>query len=165
MNHTILVVDDHLLFREGLVSIINAWDDFEVVGEASNGQQAIELARELMPDIILMDIAMPVLDGLEATHIISQEMPSTQIVMLTMLEEEERLFIAIQNGARGYVLKDIPSSGLRKKLLGVMRGEAALSGMMATKILNEFGKSKAIYEPPQSIALNRLPIGKRKSWK
>jgi DNA-binding NarL/FixJ family response regulator len=142
MKHTLLIVDDHILFREGLHNIIGHWNDFEVVGEARNGQEAVELARELLPDIVLMDITMPVLDGLQATRQITGELPSVQVVMLTMSEDEENLFAAIQNGARGYVLKDIPSTGLHKKLNGVLRGEAALSGAMATKILNEFSRIK-----------------------
>jgi DNA-binding NarL/FixJ family response regulator len=142
MKHTLLIVDDHILFREGLHNIIGHWNDFEVVGEARNGQEAVALARELLPDIVLMDITMPVLDGLQATRQITGELPSVQVVMLTMSEDEENLFAAIQSGARGYVLKDIPSTGLHKKLNGVLRGEAALSGAMATKILNEFSRIK-----------------------
>ena len=142
MKNTLLIVDDHVLFREGMRNIISHWDDFEVVGEARNGLEAVEMARLLLPDIILMDITMPVMDGLQATRQISRELPSTQVVMLTMSEEEENLFTAIQNGARGYVLKDTPSTGLHKKLSGVVRGEAALSGIMATKILNEFSKPR-----------------------
>jgi DNA-binding NarL/FixJ family response regulator len=142
MKHTLLIVDDHILFREGLRNIIGHWNDFEVVGEARNGLEAVELARELLPDIVLMDISMPVLDGLQATRQITGELPSVQVVMLTMSDDEENLFAAIQSGARGYVLKDIPSTGLHKKLSGVLRGEAALSGVMATKILNEFSRIK-----------------------
>ena len=143
MKNTLLIVDDHYLFREGLHNIIQHWEDFEVVGEAGNGQEAVSMARELLPDIVLMDITMPVMNGLLATRQIVRELPGTRVVMLTMSEDEENLFDAIQNGARGYVLKDIPSTGLHKKLIGVLRGEAALSGLMATKILNEFSKPKA----------------------
>lgn len=156
MKNTILIADDHVLFREGLRNIINHWDDFEVIGEARDGQEAIELARQLLPDIVLMDISMPVMDGLQATRQISRELPTTQVVMLTMSEEEENLFQAIQNGARGYVLKDTPSTGLHKKLTGVLRGEAALSGLMATKILNEFGKPKYQRETLEKNGLEPL---------
>lgn len=156
MKNTLLIVDDHVLFREGLRTIISRWDDFEVVGEACNGQEAIELARDLLPDIILMDIAMPVLDGLRATRQICRELPASRVVMLTMSEDEENLFEAIQNGARGYVLKVIPSAGLHKKLSAVVRGEAALSGVMATKILNEFGKLKAGLDVPETACLETL---------
>ena len=143
MKNTLLIVDDHNLFREGLCNIINHWEDFEVVGEARNGQEALILACQHLPDIILMDITMPVMGGLQATQQIARELPATKVVMLTMSEDEDDLFQALKWGARGYVLKDIPSNGLHKKLQGVLRGEAALSGMMATKILNEFSKSNA----------------------
>lgn len=156
MKTSILIVDDHVLFREGLHNIISRWDDFEVVGEARNGLEAVEMARNLLPDIVLMDISMPVMDGLQATRLIARELPSTQVVILTMSEEEENLFRAIQYGARGYVLKDTPSAGLRKKLDGVMRGEAALSGSMATKILNEFSKPRPRLANLENDNLERL---------
>lgn len=139
---TILVVDDHSLFREGLVKLISHWDDFSVIGEVSNGAQAIEKIEALLPDLVLMDIKMPVMDGLEATEKIARQIPSTRIVMLTSSEEEEDLFRAIKIGACGYVLKDIKSDRLRELLIGAMQGEAALSSMMATKIMNEFVKSE-----------------------
>lgn len=138
MTSTILLVDDHILFREGLKAIIEQWEDFEVIGEASNGLEALELSREHLPDVILMDISMPVMDGLEASSKIAVEMPSTRIVMLTVSEEEENLFKAIQSSAVGYVLKNMPSRRLRSYLQGVLHGEAPISGVMALKILEEF---------------------------
>ena len=156
MKTTLLIVDDHVLFREGLRNIINHWDDFEVVGEARNGLEAVEMARQLLPDIVLMDITMPVLNGIQATRQITRELPSVQVVMLTMSEEEDDLFGAIQVGARGYVLKDTPSTGLHKKLSGIVRGEAALSGAMATKILNAFSKPNPHLGASEEIALEPL---------
>ena len=156
MKNTLLIVDDHILFREGLRNIINHWDDFEVIGEARNGQEALSLARQHLPDIVLMDIAMPVMDGLQATQQIARELPATKVVMLTMSEDEDDLFQALKWGARGYVLKDTPSSGLHKKLQGVLRGEAALSGMMATKILNEFSKPGASFGTPEAAGTEPL---------
>ncbi|OGO14966.1 MAG: hypothetical protein A2Z14_05515 [Chloroflexi bacterium RBG_16_48_8] len=137
---TILLVDDHLLFREGLRGIIEHWDDFEVVREASNGQEALEAVRKLLPDLVLMDITMPEMDGLEATRRIVREFPSTHVVMLTVSEEQEDLFEAIKVGAQGYVLKDMPSRRLHDLLRGIIRGESALSGAVATKILAEFSE-------------------------
>lgn len=136
--HTIMIVDDHVLFREGLRNIISHWEEFDVVGEASNGREALEMVRKYEPDIILMDIAMPVLDGIEATSIILREFPSIDIVILTMSEEEEDLFRAIKRGAKGYVLKDTPSRRLKDQIRGVLEGAAPISGLMASKILREF---------------------------
>jgi DNA-binding NarL/FixJ family response regulator len=99
MKNTLLIVDDHYLFREGLRNIIRHWEDFEVVGEAGNGQEAVSMARELLPDIVLMDITMPVMDGLQATRQIARELPGTRVVILTMSEDEDNLFETIQNGA------------------------------------------------------------------
>ncbi len=140
--NTILIVDDHVLFREGMRNIIRHWDDCEVIGEASNGLEALNLARELLPDIILMDIAMPVMDGINATKQISGELPSVRIVMLTMSEEEDDLFNAIKCGAQGYVLKDTPSKRLHDELRRMLQGETPLSGLMATKALEEFSRSR-----------------------
>ena len=137
---TILLVDDHLLFREGLRGIIEHWDDFEIVGEASNGLEALMSVRKLLPDLVLMDITMPEMDGLEATRRIVREYPSTRVVMLTVSEEQEDLFNAIKVGAQGYVLKDMPSRRLHDLLRGIIRGESALSGAVATKILAEFSQ-------------------------
>jgi DNA-binding NarL/FixJ family response regulator len=157
--NTVLIVDDHALFREGLRNIIGRWEDFSVVGEAKNGQEAIFSAQELMPDIILMDISMPVMDGIAATRRIVREMPAIHVVILTMSEEAEDLFEAIKVGARGYVLKDTPSHRLHDKLSGVLQGEAPLSGLMAAKILNEFNK---LNETPEArLAASRDPLTAR----
>lgn len=141
--HTLLIADDHALFREGLRGIVERWDDFQVIGEAENGLRALELARELLPDIVLMDINMPDLDGLQATAQMAREIPAIKIVVLTASEEEDDLFKAIKAGARGYVLKDMPSSQLRSMLQGVLQGEAPISGVMAAKMLEEFNHNAA----------------------
>jgi len=144
----IIIVDDHVLFREGMRNIIHHWDDYEVVGEAANGLEALNLSRELLPDIILMDIAMPVMDGIAATKRIVSELPSTRIVMLTTSEEEEDLHNAIKYGAQGYVLKDTPSKRLHDELRRMTQGETPLSGLMATKVLKEFGRSSSPTQAP-----------------
>ncbi len=155
--NTILIVDDHILFREGMHGIIDHWDDFEVCGEASNGRDALVLAHDLLPDIVLMDINMPVMDGIEATHRISRELPSIRVVMLTMSEEEENLFKAIQFGAQGYILKDTPSKRLHDELRRMLHGETPLSGLMATKVLEEFNRPGGKAQPGSeySRALDR----------
>ena len=136
----VLLADDHALFRRGVASLLAAESDFEMVGEAADGRQALEMARELMPDVILMDISMPVLDGLEATRRIKAELPYVKIVILTATDGEHSLFEAVKAGAQGYLLKKIEPQALRGTLRGVMRGEAPMSRMMAARILEEFAR-------------------------
>jgi DNA-binding NarL/FixJ family response regulator len=152
----LLIVDDHVLFREGLVHIIAHWEDFEAIGEASNGQEALAFARESLPDLVLMDINMPVMNGIEATRIMAREIPSTHIVMLTVSEDEENLFEALKAGARGYVLKNTPSRRLHDLLRGVMHGETPFSGIMATKILDEFNRTDTKALLPKSTPIEPL---------
>ncbi|GBD11801.1 Transcriptional regulatory protein LiaR [bacterium HR23] len=134
----VLLVDDHLLFREGLAGILNAQPDFEVVGEASDGLEAVVKAQELAPDLILMDIMMPGYDGLEATRQIKRMLPATTIVILTVRDDEEKLFEAIKSGAQGYLLKDIRSREMLELLRGAVRGEAAITPALAGRMLEEF---------------------------
>ncbi len=136
----ILVTDDHPLFRKGVVYMLNAQPDIEVVGEASNGNQALQKARELMPDLILMDITMPNCDGLEATRRIMEEMPYVKIVMLTVSDDDRDLFAAIKWGAQGYLLKNLEPEELTAMLRGVFHGEAPISRTTASRILHEFSR-------------------------
>jgi DNA-binding NarL/FixJ family response regulator len=143
----ILLVDDHVLFRKGLVTLLETQDNLQVIGEADNGLEGIAMARELLPDIILMDVNMPECDGIEATKRIKEEMPHIHIVMLTVSEEDEDLFRAIKNGAKGYLLKNLEPQVLFDRLTGIYEGESPISGVMATKILDEF-------KQPQQNALS-----------
>jgi DNA-binding NarL/FixJ family response regulator len=148
----LLLVDDHTLFRDGLRGLIGHWEEFQVVGEAANGQEAVEMARQRHPDVVLMDVQMPVMGGVEATRQIRAEFSTTQVVMLTMSVEERNLFEALKQGARGYVLKNISAQELRERLHEVVRGEVPLSGAIAAKILAEFnrqwtGDAGGQYEP------------------
>lgn len=136
----ILLADDHVLFRKGLAQLLNSQPDFQVIGEAGDGLEAREKARELMPDLILMDIDMPRCDGRTATRLIKAELPYVVIVILTVSDDEQDLFAAIKNGAQGYLLKKIDPADLFEQLRGLARGEAALSRLMANKILREFAR-------------------------
>ena len=133
----IMLVDDHVLFRKGLASLL-ASRGMEVVGEASNGVEALEAARELRPDLILMDVRMPVLDGLGATRLIREELPGSRIVMLTVSDDDHDLFEAIKSGAQGYLLKNMEPDDLFEMLEGTFRGEAPISRSLASRILAEF---------------------------
>jgi DNA-binding NarL/FixJ family response regulator len=134
----ILIVDDHILFREGLVSLFKAQVDIEVVGQASCVEEAAKLAFELCPSLILMDFGLPDGTGVEATKIILAAQPAMKIVFLTVHEDDEHLFGAIRAGAKGYLLKNVPVATLLSFLREVERGEVALTLSMTTKILNEF---------------------------
>lgn len=136
----ILLTDDHDLFREGLAGLINAQPDLEVVGQANDGLEALTLARDLKPDLIVMDIKMPVCDGLEATRLIRAEIPDAKILMLTVHDEEEKLFEAIKAGAGGYLLKSTHSADFLNGVRGALAGEAALPPKLATHLLDEFAR-------------------------
>lgn len=136
----ILVVDDHPLFRKGIVYMIEEYPDMRVVGEASNGNEALACAQELMPDLILMDVMMPECDGLQATRMIMQAMPYAKIVMLTVNDDDSSLFQAIKWGAYGYLLKNLEPEDLVEMIRGVFRGEAPISTILARRILDEFGR-------------------------
>lgn len=139
----ILLVDDHALFREGMAGLLAYEDDFEVVGEAADGEAALAAARELMPDLVLMDIDMPGMDGLEATRQLVAELPYVGVVMLTVHEDDDTLFEAIKTGAQGYLVKSIRSAELLDLLRGLARGEAAITRGVATRILKEFARGAA----------------------
>lgn len=136
----VLLVDDHILLRKGLASVLTPERGFEVVGEASDGQEALERAQALMPDLVLMDIYMPGMSGLEATRRIKEVLPYVKVVILTVSEEDKDLFEAIKSGAQGYILKKVAPRALCTTLKSVFQGEASISGRMAAKILGEFAR-------------------------
>jgi DNA-binding NarL/FixJ family response regulator len=136
----VLLVDDHSLFRKGLAALLAKEKGFEVAGEAQDGIEAFAKAKELKPDLVLMDISMPRCDGVEATRRIREAFPSLKVVMLTILEEDKRLFEAIKAGAQGYMLKNVKPEALFQALRGVAAGEAAISRATASKIMNEFAE-------------------------
>ncbi len=134
----VLIADDHRLFREGLRQICEIVGGFEVVGEAENGQEAIDLARQLEPDVILMDIQMPVLDGVQATSLIAEQNPAVGVIILTMYRQDHYVFEALKAGARGYLLKDTDGRALVDAVRAVHRGEALIDPGTAARVLEEF---------------------------
>ncbi len=135
----VVVADDHALFRDGLAALLRT-RGYEVVAEARDGLEALEQARSTHPDLILMDINMPRLDGLAATRLILTELPETRILILTVSDDDENLFEAIKSGAQGYLLKNTDTRVLFERLENAARGEPALSGPLASKILKEFAR-------------------------
>jgi DNA-binding NarL/FixJ family response regulator len=135
----LLIADDHTLFRDSLKGLLSS-HGFEIVGEAGDGQEAVELTRLLRPDIVLMDLAMPGLDGLEATRLINAEMPEVKVVILTGSDDDAKLFDAIKSGAQGYLLKNLPSEDFIALLLGVGRGEPALTPFLAGRLFQAFAR-------------------------
>lgn len=143
----VLLVDDHLVFRKGVLSILKSSPDVDVVGEAADGFEAQKLARELRPDIILMDVNMPGCDGIEATRRILAENPAQKVVMLTVADNDQSLFEAIKSGASGYLLKNLGSAELLEALKAVAQGEARLSPSLASRVLREFARISVSVKP------------------
>jgi len=135
----VLIADDHPLFRDGLRSLLET-RGIDVVGEARNGREAVDLARRLNPDVVLMDLSMPELNGLAATRLISAQLPAIKVVMLTASEDDADLFEAIKSGAQGYVFKNLDSNTFFELLDGVARGEPALTPGLARKLLGELAR-------------------------
>jgi DNA-binding NarL/FixJ family response regulator len=134
----VLVVDDHALFRRGLQMVLKSEGDIEVVGEAADGNEAVEKAQETMPDVILMDVRMPHRSGIEATQQIKDLLPHVKILMLTISDEEADLYEAIKAGASGYLLKEISIDEVADAIRSVSAGQSRLSPSMAAKLLQEF---------------------------
>ena len=146
-----LIVDDHALFRRGLEIVLVTEPDIEVVGEASDGAEAVQKAGESLPDVVLMDIKMPRSSGIEACRAIKDVAPSARIIILTMSDEEEDLFDAIKAGASGYLLKDIPLDQVAEAVRSVHGGQSLISPSLAGKLLTEFASlaKRESEEPPQ----------------
>ncbi len=134
----VLIVDDHRIVRQGLHHVCELAAGLTVVGEAANGREAIKLARQLQPDVILMDINMPTLDGVQATSHIVAANPSARVIILTMYRQDRYVFEAIKAGARGYLLKDVDEQDLVAAIRAVYRGEALINPSLAVKLLDEF---------------------------
>ena len=143
----VLLADDHALVRAGIASLLETWG-MEVVGQAADGREALELARTLRPDLILMDIGMPNVSGLEATRLVKSELPDVRIVMVTVSDDDADLFEAIKSGAEGYLLKGMSETDFNWVLSGIASGEPALSSGLAARILDEFARRS----PPASDA-------------
>jgi DNA-binding NarL/FixJ family response regulator len=151
----VLLVDDQPLFRRAIATLLEEQPDFTVIAEASNGQEALDLARALNPDLVVMDVEMPVLNGVEAVRLLRDEMAHIKVVMLTVSEDEDYLFDAVRYGANGFLLKDLQPEQLYEMLRSVLRGESPISPVMAGRLLAEFRRAKPDMErshlPPRLV--------------
>lgn len=150
----ILIADDHTLFRDGLRSLLQV-EGHEVIGEARNGREAIDLTHKLTPDMVLMDVSMPEMDGITATRQLTSEMPGVKVVILTASEDDAKLFDAIKAGAQGYLLKNLEADDFFALLERASMGEPALTPNLARKLLQEFAKpaetTTAAAEEPDAL--------------
>ena len=152
----VLVVDDHALFRRGLQMVLEQEPDIEVVGEASDGAEAVTTAAETLPDIVLMDVRMPKRGGIDACTAIHETVPSAKIIMLTISDEEADLYDAIKAGAMGYLLKEISIEEVASAIRAVHGGQSLISPSMASKLLNEFASMIKRTDDRQQVPTPRL---------
>ncbi|WP_274361666.1 response regulator transcription factor [Paenibacillus thermotolerans] len=151
----IVVADDHPLFRSGVRNLLKTTDDLEVVGEASSGDEALELAGALHPDVMLMDIRMPGLNGIEATRLIKERFPRIEVLILTMFQDDQSVFTAMRAGAKGYVLKDADETELLQSIRMVGSGGAVFSSDIAARMMHYFAAPKS-YGKTDNPALAEL---------
>jgi DNA-binding NarL/FixJ family response regulator len=155
----IVLADDHALFRDGVSSLLRAWGH-DIVGLAADGREAVDMVDRLEPDLVLMDVRMPIMSGVEATREIALVRPETPIVMLTVSEDEEDLFAAIRAGARGYLLKDLEAAQFRAMLEAVARGEAAITPATAARIIRHLASLGAAADEaiPDRLTARELDV-------
>jgi DNA-binding NarL/FixJ family response regulator len=139
----VLLVDDHSLFRRGIAATLVEQEGIEVVGEAADGLEGIEKAREILPDVVVMDLQMPKCTGVEACQVLQTELPQINVLMLTVSDKESDLFSAIKAGAKGYLLKDAEPDDLAQAVYHIAKGGVIVSPSMASKLLTEFKTGEA----------------------
>src|SRR5919107_5283463 len=147
----ILVAEDHPLFRKGMISLLESVPEFEVVGEAATGEEAVARAAQLQPDVILMDLQMPEVNGIEATRRILRDNPGVRVLVVTLFEDDDSVFMALRAGARGYVLKDADEEEMVLSIRAVGKGEAIFSPTIATRVLAYFAASAQGGASPQTF--------------
>lgn len=159
----ILLTDDQALFREGLRTLLSIEPSIEIAGEAANGAEAVEAARTLRPDLILMDLRMPVMGGVEATRRVREASPESRVLVLTTFHEDEEIFDALRAGACGYLLKDTPSGRLVEAIHAAVRGESVIEPSVAARVVAEFNRlsslgSQGTATPPPLLSARELDV-------
>jgi DNA-binding NarL/FixJ family response regulator len=145
----VLLVDDQALFREGLETLLSVHRDIQVVGQASNGQEAVEVAAKVQPDVVLMDVRMPILNGVRATRRLKRAQPQCMVIVLTTFDDDEYVFDALRAGAVGYLLKDVASARLVEAIRAASRGESILEPSVAAKVIAEFTRVSSMVPSAQ----------------
>lgn len=145
----VLIAEDQTLMRQGLKTILDLEDGFEVVGEAADGQQAVARAMALQPDVVLMDVQMPHMNGVEATSLLSAALPTARVIILTTFDYDEYVFDGIKAGARGYLLKDTPADELLAAIRRVHAGESIIQPSIATRLIAEFTRRREAPQQPE----------------
>ncbi|OIO95581.1 MAG: DNA-binding response regulator [Anaerolineae bacterium CG2_30_64_16] len=154
----VLIVDDHAIVRKGICALLSEADGFEVVGEAGNGQEAVLAAQEIQPDVILMDLLMPGMDGIEATRQITNRQPKARILVLTSFAADNKVFPAIKAGAAGYLLKDSSPEELVRAIRQVQRGEPSLHPTIARKLLQEIARPAEQQPAPEALTAREMEV-------
>lgn len=160
MSIRVLLADDQALFREGLETLLSVHKDIQVVGHAVNGQEAVEQALKLRPNVILMDMQMPILNGVGATRRLKQSLPDCRVIVLTTFDDKETIFEALRAGAAGYLLKDVGSAQLAESIRRTARGDSILDPSVAAKVVAEFSRVSSLVEATRSEVLPE-PLSER----
>lgn len=148
---SVMLVDDQALFRDGLRAVLSVQANLQIVAEAANGREAVATAKSIEPDVVLMDLRMPVMNGVEATRAIRAAVPACQVIVLTTFDDDEQVFDALRAGALGYLLKDSPPARLVEAICAAARGESFLQPSIAAKVLAEFNRLSPKRQPADSL--------------
>ena len=154
----VLVADDQEIVRRGLTIIISQQEDMAMVGQAENGEQAVELARALKPDVVLMDIKMPRMNGIQATRVIASDLPETRVIILTTYDVDDWVFEGVRAGAQAYLLKETRADALVQVIRSVQRGESQLDPAIAGKVMEEFRRLSGFAQAPPGSAISSQPV-------
>jgi len=154
----VMLIDDHRVVRQGLRDFLELQEDIEIVGEAANGEDGVQLARELLPDVVLMDLVMPGMDGVETTRRLKAASPSTRVIVLTSFADDNKVFPAIKAGAISYLLKDISPEDLAHAIRAAQRNEAVLHPEVAAKLMQEFSAPKSNEAPVDQLTPREMDV-------
>ncbi len=154
----VLLIDDHRVVRQGLRDFLDMQDDIDVIGEAGSGEEGVQLAHDLLPDVVLMDLVMPGIDGVEATRRIKAVSPSTRIIVLTSFADDDKVFPAIKAGAISYLLKDVSPEELAHAIRAAQRNEAVLHPEVAAKLMQEFSTPKTSEAPIDQLTEREMDV-------